>query len=107
MLDTKIETTGLRFVRVRNPWGEGGYGKTYHRVQVGIPAPGKQPILKMSPVETTEAESWIELTDFTRNFSVKFGSAVHGAARHQLMNGLDQQLQAQKANLKPVPKRTT
>lgn len=107
VLDTKIETTGLRFVRVRNPWGEGGYGKTYHRVQVGIPAPGKQPILKMSPVETTEAESWIELTDFTRNFTVKFGSAVHGAARHQLMNGLDQQLQAQKANLKPVPKKTT
>jgi hypothetical protein len=99
VLDTKIDGVGRRFVLLRNPWGE--YGRSY---QSNIRRSDQKGPATLTPVAVeAQAESWIELTDLTTNFgAVDYGGQVAGAARQAFMHGLDAQLQAQRAKLRPT-----
>jgi hypothetical protein len=99
VLDTKIDGVGRRFVLLRNPWGE--YGRSY---QSNIRRSDQKGPATLTPVAVeAQAESWIELTDLTTNFgAVDYGGQVAGAVRQAFMHGLDAQLQAQRAKLRPT-----
>jgi hypothetical protein len=91
--DTKVEGDHRRYILVRNPWGE--YGRQY----TPTPSGGLTPVAAKQ-----EAESWIELADLFKNFD-RFveGAAVLASAQAKFRTNLAQQLQDQRAKLKPTP----
>jgi hypothetical protein len=99
---TRTDPVGRKFVLLRNPWGS--YGRAYQTETRTKGAAGAAP-LKPVAVEA-QAESWIEFTDYCRSFQKQesVGAQAHGEARQKLFTNLDQQLQSQRAQLKPLKK---
>lgn len=89
VLDTKIDPVGRRYILVRNPWGQ--YGREYQTV---TRSSGQKGPALLKPVANEEqAESWIELTDFSRSFGgINVGPPVHGDARQAFRTELQSRL---------------
>ncbi|HUQ80953.1 MAG TPA: hypothetical protein VM076_07450, partial [Gemmatimonadaceae bacterium] len=74
----------------------------YSIADTKMDAVGAAPLIPVAVED--RAESWIELTDYCRSFQRQesVGAQAHGDARQKLFSNLDQQLQAQRGQLKPV-----
>jgi hypothetical protein len=98
--DTKTDAVGRKYVLMRNPWAS--YGRSYQTDTRGKGASGAAPLIPVAVED--QAESWIEFSDYCRSFQKheSVGAQAHGDARQKLFSNLDQQLQAQRGQLKPV-----
>ncbi|HEX7900829.1 MAG TPA: C2 family cysteine protease [Planctomycetota bacterium] len=92
VLGTKRDDAGRLYVKLRNPWGDTGRAYTESGGQ-------------LTAVETRDAEFYMELWDFHQNFdSIIEGAQAVTAARQAFQRDLAQQLQNQRAALKPISK---
>ena len=101
VMDTKTDALGRRFVKVRNPWGQ--YGREY---QTETRSSGQKGAAPLKPVANQqEAESWIELTDLSNNFTgINVGPPVNSDNRSAFTSELQGRLANQPgtAGLKKV-----
>jgi hypothetical protein len=96
VMEAELMPDGLRWLKLRNPWGH--YGRGYTMQGQGVRR-------RLTAKELPDApEFWIELSDFSLNFNtIESGPQAHTDARAGLMHNLDAQLQQQKTQLKPPP----
>jgi hypothetical protein len=88
-------TTGLLWVRLRNPWGDTGRGYTIRQVYGGT--------FELTPKQIKDGEFWMELDDFTKCYDdFYFGPQARTAAEGAFRQNLAADLQKQKLALKPL-----
>jgi hypothetical protein len=95
VVECRVDSRSRRFLKLRNPHGEGFFSANMRTYK-------ETPTHEFVPMAVRSAESWIELTDFYRNFELTMdvGPQIQSPARQKLMTNLPEQLQAQRNKLK-------